>query len=324
MVDRFDSVVNVIRKRSELCKWEELFECYYWVSPRKLLGGITKKLREKFYAKAPKPPRVKTPRVPIKSDGTMWKRGKRGGTLVHEQLEDFVEKAQNGILRGDLDPRVKKILNEAIRRGWIIIDSEYCVGDPDLGLGTAVDLLCVNDSGDIIVIEIKTGFDNVIYDAPTEKRMKKPLDCLPLNVWAQHQIQLLTTVALFEKMTGLRVKHAEIWVVGTPDHMSSCTFKTWGLNNALVPLMSKCLSSISKSKPKKIKITYIKENISKTKEIKGKVALTKPKRVQGQKKKSPTIKKIVMEKSISKKVGHKTQKVRKIPIKKKCEIVVIK
>lgn len=253
-MNNFGAVVQTLSEKTRLCSWDETFECYTWTEPRKLLSGITKKLKECFYPRAPRPQRIKQPK---RTAGKGWKRGKKGGTLVHEQLEEFVESAKKGVLLKDLDPRVQKIISESRARGWIIFDAEYCVGDKDLHLGTGVDLLCLTPEGQIGVIEVKTGFDSVQYGGPMDKRMKKPFNMMDVSPWSQHQLQLLTTVGLFEKMTGLQVKYAEVWVVSTPSAEGECTLKPWPLHTEIVELMPKILIMVGKRPSQNKKRKYV-------------------------------------------------------------------
>jgi hypothetical protein len=256
MSKRIDSVISILCEKARLCHWDEDFECYVWSQPRTLLTGITKQLRVRFYLNAPRPPRVKL----AKRTGKFWKRGKKGGTMVHEQLEEYVEQAKIGILKKDLDPRVQRIIKEALMRKLIIVDSEYCVGDKDLHLGTGVDLLCLTEQGEIVVIEIKTGFDGVQYGGPMTKRMRKPFNMMDVSPWSQHQLQLLTTVGLFEKMTGLRADHAEVWVVGTPNAEGDCSFKSWPLHPIIIPMKSNLLTLVSNIPTKKRKYVVKKKS----------------------------------------------------------------
>lgn len=286
-MNTFESEIYVVKNKSVLCCWEDQSECYSWTQPRILLSGITKRLKERFYKRAPKAPRLKQVKSAKKSDGTFWKKGKRGGTLVHEQLENFVENAKGGLEIKNLDPRVRKIIMETISRGWIIIDSEYCVGDKDLRLGTGIDLLCARRDGGMIVIEIKTGFDNVQYSGPMKMRMKKPFNMMDVSPWSQHQLQLLTTVCLFEKMTSLKVSLAEVWVVGTPNSQGETVLKSWPLHPDIMSLGDKMLTLLS-IVPSKKKNKYVLK--SKTVKKEGK-ATKRPRDDAAKKKKVPKVRK---------------------------------
>lgn len=100
----------------------------------------------------------------------------------------------------------------------------------------------------LIIIEIKTGYDNVSYDGHIKKRMSKPFNMMDTSPWGQHQLQLLTTLALFEKMTGLITHRAEVWVIGTPNSLEECTFTPHSLHHQLVPYCGQILTLLSKMK----------------------------------------------------------------------------
>jgi hypothetical protein len=248
----FNFKLQILQDKAKLCYWEDDQTCYVWTKPRNLLTGITKRLRERFYARAPKPQRIKA----VKSYG---KKGKKGGTLVHEQLEEYANKGTNP---KDLDPRVQKIILECRARGWTIIEAEYCVGDKDLHLGTGIDLLCMSPQGQIAVIEIKTGYNTVKYEGPMKKTMKKPFNMMDVSPWAQHQLQLLTTVGLFEKMTGLKADYAEVWVISPPNVEGECSLRAFPLHHTISPMVNTLLTVISVSLPSKKRKYNVKSHTS--------------------------------------------------------------
>jgi hypothetical protein len=134
-------------------------------------------------------------------------------------VELFVEYAKQGKLDSFVktnkpDPRLIKIVNEIIAKKYQLLYSEYKVGDKDLRLGTGVDILCLDEHGGIILIEVKTGYESG-YTGPASQRMKEPFNMLDMSPWSQHQLQLLATRELFMTMTGLRVRGAYVWVVNS-------------------------------------------------------------------------------------------------------------
>lgn len=165
--------------------------------------------------------------------------------MIHEQLEVYIECLKNGNLdefsqkfKRGIDPRTKAILGEITARGGIIFDCEYIVGDPDTGLGTAVDVVFFTNANapQIWCIEIKTGYDSG-YEGPTKRRIKKPFNMLDDSPYSQHQLQLLLTKHLFEKMTNVAVHGAEVWRIGTPQGpLERCPINIYPLHPGLSDL----------------------------------------------------------------------------------------
>jgi hypothetical protein len=227
-------VINHIRNKQRLVIWDDQSTCYSWDKPRIKLRGIRDLLKNRFFPRASRPDKVRTPRVFLAKSGK-WVKGQKGGAMIHQQLEDFMESAKQGHLMKDLDPRTNAVVKEALARGWTILDAEFCVGDKDLRLGTGVDLLCITPGGKIATIELKVGYDSVVYQGPTKKRMHKPYTMMDDSPYSQHQLQLLTTKYLFEKMTGLQVDVAEVWVVGHPQGFNEkCLFRCFPIHPDLV------------------------------------------------------------------------------------------
>lgn len=261
MTDVFDRTVNTVKLRQSNVIWHDSSECYAWSKPFVRLAGITSRLRDRFYPRASKPERIKSARVYSKNSGK-WIKGRKGGCLIHEELEDFVQNAKNGVLKKDLDPRSGTVIKEVLARKWIIIDAEYCVGDKDLRLGTGIDLLCITENGKIAVVELKIGFDNVIYEGPTQKRMKKPFNMMDDSLYSQHQLQLLATVFLFEKMVGIPVDLAEVWVIGHPQGLDGlCRLREFPLHPSIASqglILVHTLASTPKTSKKRKYIANVK------------------------------------------------------------------
>jgi hypothetical protein len=233
-------------------------EAYVWSKPHTKLKGLSKHAKKRFHPWYTRPAgKARKDRVQTSKKVT---KGRKGGKMVHMQLEEFVCAAKRGRLMSDLDPRTTSIIKEVQLREWAIFAAEFCVGDKSLRLGTGVDLLCVTPKGEIATIEIKVGFDNVLYSEHTEKRMKKPFDMMDDSPYCQHQLQLLGTVALFEKMTGLTSKHAEVWVIGSPrGNSNSCPISCWPLHPDIIKMSSTMLDLLSNVPSKGKKRIYAKK-----------------------------------------------------------------
>lgn len=207
----------ILENKSKIVKKDDNWECYVWSATNLKLRGITKRLKKRFYPCVRKGWVV--PKKKTQTGGPKLVKGIKGGKLVHGQVELFVEHAKRGTLNhftkeNNPDPRLIKIVNEIIARKYQLLYSEYKVGSKELRLGTGVDILCMDEDGGIIVIEIKTGYESG-YIGPSTQRMNAPFETLDRSSWAQHQLQLLATSQLFSMTTGLKIAGSYVWVVNS-------------------------------------------------------------------------------------------------------------
>lgn len=77
------------------------------------------------------------------------------------------------------------------------IQAQLPVGAEADRYATAVDVVCRNEVGEIIIIEVKCGFTGY-YSCCTNKHMKAPLQRQTDSLANQHQIQLAATVELYK------------------------------------------------------------------------------------------------------------------------------
>ena len=124
--------------------------------------------------------------------------GELHGIIVHEQIAHSCRAIANRQRLGGSenktgqDPCVHRFLSFLEARHWIPIAAELPIGRD--GLATAVDVVVLDRKGDIIAIEIKTGYENECY-GPTVADKKIALgfrDC-PQH---RHELQLSATCLL--------------------------------------------------------------------------------------------------------------------------------
>lgn len=133
------------------------------------------------------------------------------GTLVHCQMESLVavvlgHMSINYLLAKHplLDVCVLRILEVLIHERLYPIFSEFVVYDPLGNYGTAIDLICYycplksDEQGKFIAIELKTGYDNEVYNSSKVQYMKRPFGHLKLldSHLNRHQLQLLAGMLL--------------------------------------------------------------------------------------------------------------------------------
>jgi len=141
--------------------------------------------------------------------------GMKHGTLVHKQLEKFIRsllKGEHAV--GPWDLCTKKILKFLVFKKWVPVCTEFPIADESIGVGTAVDLICVCGS-EIILVELKTGYTE--YEKSNQKikgRLAKiGLTRSPLHL---HQIQLVCMLEIFRRRYDIKFHSAYILRISLP------------------------------------------------------------------------------------------------------------
>lgn len=156
--------------------------------------GITKILKKIFYDKH------SNNYIPNKKYHKNIKnvRGIKGGCKIHTQLQDYYARG----VRQNIDSRTKSIINWLKKSELKVLYTEYPVGDEKKRIATAIDLLCIDKKDNILLLEIKTGYD-ANYTSKTKYNMRHPMNELNQSYWSQHQLQMLASRELFISHTGI-------------------------------------------------------------------------------------------------------------------------
>jgi hypothetical protein len=95
--------------------------------------------------------------------------GLKRGELVHQQMRDYINMKEEYFVKKykskNLHSYVEKLANALTEWKLVPIEglAELPLGDEDLKVGTALDCLCVHvETGDVILIEWKCGFDHYL------------------------------------------------------------------------------------------------------------------------------------------------------------------
>lgn len=93
--------------------------------------------------------------------------GKQRGIDVAVELEDYVKytPARFEELHPKVDPFTKAILCRLVDMKLRWIDAERIVYITRFRVGTAIDILCLNNAGEAVVVEVKTGYADVFGQA---------------------------------------------------------------------------------------------------------------------------------------------------------------
>jgi hypothetical protein len=154
--------------------------------------------------------------------------GRKRGSRVHLQIETLTNYGTARIKKRSgragtvlIDGYTRKILQALKAYALRPVMSELSLCDPELGVATKADLICLDARNRITLVEVKTGYyaswDRAcgLMRGPT----KKPLSDSPRN---QALIQLLFTKRMIERTYGTRVDRAVVLRVD-PDGVTPYT-----------------------------------------------------------------------------------------------------
>lgn len=128
----------------------------------------------------------------------------------------------------DLMEQTRAFWKEMQERKLTPIDSQVVVSKMHKGreIASAVDVMALDPTGGIIIIEVKCGFTGY-YTACTKRRMNAPLQARTDCLANQHQIQLAATLELFRAtFPDLKVKQSMIMHI-EKSKVSCSALKPW-------------------------------------------------------------------------------------------------
>lgn len=176
------------------------------------------------------------------------KRGRYTGNLVDKQISDWV----NGASIHKPDPKFAVILQCLAKQKLTPVASQVDIGCSTLRLGTRVDLVCENEDKELVIIEIKCGFDDY-YDVDNQGCFEFPFNHIPITFRNKHYIQLMLTTWMFNHSlhpySNRVVDHScIIRVFETDDGKLQCDFArlpTWTNDTQL---LGRCLRMLENTK----------------------------------------------------------------------------
>ncbi len=158
------------------------------------------------------------------SKGRFW--GRIRGTMVHTELEDFINfmsESKEDFLRNFLRKRpgihiyTKRILTFIMETmKWLIVRSEFDVFDEKLRIGTSFDIICTNkENGKLVLLEVKCGFKT--YFDNHDGYMHHSLCKLTNSMHHQANIQLITSSVFLIKNHRIPLDDIEMYVIRVDD-----------------------------------------------------------------------------------------------------------
>ena len=134
--------------------------------------------------------------VDLALKGTSHVKQKKSGTQIGMQLDLAITHWVNDPGFTIMCPRFDEVKRAIEERGWTPVRAQVAVGCQTLRLGTMVDVVCLDDKGETVLVELKCGFDDY-YDVETPGFMNYPFEDLPLTFRNRHYVQLLVTAWLY-------------------------------------------------------------------------------------------------------------------------------
>jgi hypothetical protein len=135
--------------------------------------------------------------------------GKFIGNKVDRELDRWVKKKR---LKNP-HPYLLLIQNVLKQNEWTPIASQLDLACSALRLGTRIDLICENNEKELIIIELKCGFEDY-YDVANQGNMLYPFTDVEISCRNKHYLQLWMTSWLFfhcqHSLSGRKVANAYV------------------------------------------------------------------------------------------------------------------
>jgi len=186
----------------------------------------------------PKKNRVKVGDSWDKSDHMTKDENKTGralGKLVHSQLCLYARcrtPKEFCVVCPNPHRYTVRVVNSLIKKGITLLFAEFIIVDPMVEYATPLDLVGVNSSGRLTIIEVKTGYENIFGIGRT--KLQKPFekwDNSPVN---QARLQLLLPCLTLKYQYGVNVDSAWVLNVNSRDINYYPLYKSMTSNSKLL------------------------------------------------------------------------------------------
>lgn len=146
------------------------------------------------------------------------KGGIKKGKKVHEQMQDTAKYGWSEYLKRnkETEPETMWLWAWMMKMGLSILASEVPVGFKDIGVATAIDMVCENDNKELVLVEWKTGMENSFHVSTGKMKgiLGSYFDNSQMN---QAQLQLHVSRLMFEETYGVKAKHSYVVCVNQYD-----------------------------------------------------------------------------------------------------------
>lgn len=204
---------------------------YYFIDAQgkyKLLQGLLPKLKSVYwpdsnYFKLRKgQSKERGVRKPAQRKARAAKRGKfQGlirGTKIHRELKHFVQLDQKNYKKmhhtlHNYSARILKAIIGVMKLKPFL--PEFDLFDESIGVGTSVDMICLDHDGDLVLLEFKTGYKD--YFQSSDGFMKCSLEKLRNTAQNQATLQLTSAALILERKYQVPLERMKLFVMRVDD-----------------------------------------------------------------------------------------------------------
>lgn len=190
-------------------------------------------------------------------DNLYEKSGKGGllkGKKVHEQMQQTVQMSWKDFSKRNpnIEPESYWLWAWIMSRKLKVLAPEVPVGFSEIDVATAVDMVCENKKGEVVLVEWKTGMENT-FTIDTGN-MKGVMNGYGNSESNQAQLQAYVTKMMFEETFGIKVKESLVVNINPKDVVH------FEVDKNLNSLSDGIMQQIKKTLTKKRKIKKNKKN----------------------------------------------------------------
>jgi len=140
------------------------------------------------------------------------------GSQIHKELRDFVVLDGKNFKKNHkrLHPfssRILRVIVETMK--WMPFLPEHDIYDEDWGVGTSIDMICLDKDGRLILLEFKTGYKD--YFENPDGYMQHTLARMSNTIQNQATMQLTSAALILEKKYHVPVEQMRLYVIRIDD-----------------------------------------------------------------------------------------------------------
>jgi len=179
---------------------------------RKMMASAKWNSSNKYYGK--------TPTQIKKQWNENGKLSRDAGTLVHEQIETYLNSENEEIELELTDDTFCRFQEWDEARGWTPYRTEWRIFDEESKIAGTVDAVFINENGEYVIVDWKR-CENIDLTNRFEKSTNPSLDHLPKCKFVQYSLQLNLYKYILEKNYGIRI--AAMYIVNV--HPTQTSFQ---------------------------------------------------------------------------------------------------
>lgn len=196
------------------------FKCFVYNETTRCTG-MHRFLRNTLYPtfELPTPKKKKKARSKAKGVPKTWRqpggsRGRLAGKRVDRELKKWTEDCVRGIIVSEAEEKKRSMSTNMLiaafqREGWTPIEAQGIIGIPDARLATSFDLTLRNEAKELVLVEVKRGFDG-IWKASNKQKLEKPVSSVPATCENLAIIQAAETARWYKLWRGETPVHVYV------------------------------------------------------------------------------------------------------------------